>query len=176
MQRRNIILILGALALVAAACGGTSADPGSEPLPTTIADGAPNPAAGTCLEGTVDCNDTPGLFEGDEPQLGEEPGTGSSGMVVGGGLTVGDALAGRADGVIAVQGFVVENGAGAVLCELLAESMPPQCGGASIEITDLSTIDPDEFTSAQGVTWTNQPVTVFGEIVGGAFVPTALSS
>jgi len=49
------------------------------------------------------------------------------------------------------------------------------CGGASIEVTDLSTIDPDDLTETQGVTWTDQAVTILGEIVDGSLVPDSFS-
>jgi hypothetical protein len=97
-------------------------------------------------------------------------------MVVDGGLTVSEALATVATGPIAVSGFVVEDAAGLRLCEVLLESYPPQCGGASIPLADTSTIDPDELQAAQGVVWTDSPVTVLGEIVDGTLVPTPLSA
>jgi hypothetical protein len=170
---RKMLTAVVLVALFAAACGdgGTTADaPGSEPLP-------PDPAA-TCPEGTPDCNDTPGLSEPPilpgEPDEGVDPG--ATPMPVDGGLTVSEALGTDAGGPIAVSGFVVEDAAGLRLCEALAESYPPQCGGAALPLADTSTIDPDELQSAQGVTWTDYPVTVLGEIVDGVLVPTPLSA
>ena len=96
-------------------------------------------------------------------------------MLVDGGLTVAEALTTDAVGIIAVTGFIVVNDSGAHLCELLAESLPPLCGGAAIEVADLSTIDPDSLSEAQGVTWTDQPVTILGEIVDGTLVPDPFS-
>ncbi len=97
-------------------------------------------------------------------------------MIVDGGLSVGEALATDAVGVIAVRGFIVADDSGIRLCELLAESMPPQCGGAVVGVADLGSVDPDELKSAQGVTWTDFPVMVFGELVDGILVPTPLST
>ena len=57
--------------------------------------------------------------------------SGSSGFVVDGGLTVPEAIAYEGNQVVAVQGFVYRDGQTDALCELLAESYPPQCGGAS---------------------------------------------
>lgn len=178
------LMILGAVvAVVALACGGSSIveNTPDEIPPTSVAPvGAPL-IAGTCLEGTPDCQDTPlggdqPLFLDDEPRSGLEPASGSSGLVIGGGLTVEEALATDAVGPIAVQGFIVADGDHARLCDLLAESLPPQCGGAFVDVADLGVIDPDELTSAQGVTWSDQPVTIFGEIIDGILVPTPFSN
>ena len=175
-----VVLAVAALLLLAA-CG--DADPETAPTstePTTApSDTLPPNPAGACLEGDPDCNDVPGdepLFLDGEPDLGVDPGTGSSGFVVDGGLSVEDALRGEATGVIAVGGFIVSDANGHRLCDLLAESMPPQCGGASIEVAGLDTIDPDELKTAQGVTWTDFPVTILGEVIDGILIPTPLSS
>ncbi len=160
------------MALVAVACGGgTSDDPDAAGV-------APHPAS-TCEVGAVDCDDIAGaggepLFIDDKPDLGVDPGT-SSGLVIGGGLSVEEALRTDATGVLAVQGFVVQDQSGIRLCDLLAESLPPLCGGASIAVADLGSVDPDELKSAQGVTWTDQPVTILGEIIDNVLVPTPFS-
>jgi hypothetical protein len=170
-RMRKMLTAVALIALLAAACGDDDTAGGSEQLP-------PDPAA-TCPEGTPDCNDTPGLAEPPilpgEPDEGVDPGAGSP-MVVDGGLTVSEALAGDVAGPIAVSGFVVEDAGGLRLCEVLLESYPPQCGGASIPLADTSTVDPDELQTAQGVTWTDYPVTVLGEVVDGVLVPTPLSA
>jgi hypothetical protein len=57
----------------------------------------------------------------------------------------------------------------------LAESFPPQCGGASIPLADTSAIDPDSINTNQGISWTDDEVFILGEIVDGVFVPTAMS-
>jgi hypothetical protein len=168
---RKMLTAVALIALLAAACGDDGTAEGSEQLP-------PDPAA-TCPEGTPDCNDTPSLAEPPilpgEPDDGVAPGSGSP-MVVDGALSVSEALATDASGPIAVSGFVVDDAAGLRLCEVLLESYPPQCGGASIPLAGTGTIDPDELQIAQGVTWTDAPVTVLGEIVDGVLVPTPLSA
>lgn len=170
----RIAALLAALALVAAACGGTTQDDGS-----ATGDLPQNPAA-TCLAGDPDCNDIPGndapTLEPGDPDAPVTPG-GNMGMPIdGGGLSVADALSSDVDGPIAVFGFVVQGADGARLCDALAESFPPQCGGAAIDLSDISTIDVDQLKSEQGVTWTDAAVTVIGEIVGGVFTVTPLSS
>lgn len=171
----RLAAIVAALALFAGACGGTTDtdDPGTDGLPI-------NPAA-ACIETQPDCEDTidtnEPLFLDDEPTDGVEPGDVVNGgaLAPNGGLTVADALAGDAEGILAVKGFVVSAEGGARLCDLLAESLPPQCGGAAIELAGLDTIDPDELSEAQGVTWSARPITLLGEIVDGVFTPTPFS-
>ena len=167
---RALLISLAAVAMIATACG----DSDTAELPINDGGGA----AGTCLEGTPDCNDTPAPGD-DLPILpGEDDGDGGlvpvGGMVVDGGLTVTDALAGDATGVIAVKGFVFDDGSGMRLCETLAESFPPQCGGPSIAVEGLALADVQEYATdeepvlntEQGVSWTDQHVTLLGELVG----------
>ncbi len=170
MRLRTLITLLAALALAAAACA-SGADVGETgELP-------PNPLS-ACHESEPDCNDTidEPLFYGDEPDLGPVPGDVTGGFVIDGGLTVTEALTTDAEGVIAVQGFVVQDQSGLRLCELLAESLPPQCGGESLTLSDLGAFDHDLLQSSQGVTWTDHPVTIFGEIVDGTLQPTPFSA
>lgn len=161
---------LMALLLVLAACGdgATSAE-----LPP-VGDDAPQ-AAGACEEGTVEeCNDT--LFPGDEPVTPPPSGTSSGMPIPGGGLTIAEALETDATGILMVTGFYFDDGDGPMLCEMFAESLPPQCGGATIALADITPIDPDSIRSESGVSWTDQPVIIVGEIVDGILVPTPMSS
>ncbi len=174
MAPRRLSLLIAIFALVAAACGTDTA----EPAPSDAGD-VPA-AAGACLEGTVDCNDTlePGEVPPDLPPSDEPPpaGGGTSGALVDGGLTVSEALETDATGVLAVQGHIVDDGTTARFCEALAESFPPQCGGAWVEVSGYeATIDPDDLTTGQGVTWTDHSVVLFGDLVDGTLIvdPTA---
>jgi len=163
---RGVVLIV--FLLLVAACGD---DADSAELPPA-GDDVPA-AAGACLEGTEDCNDT--LFPGDEP-ITPPPSGDSQGMPIdGGGLTVAEALAGDAAGVILVTGYYVDSGSGPLLCEALAESYPPQCGGASIPLADTSAVDPDSVQTVEQTSWSDDPVIVVGEIVDGMLVPTPTS-
>ena len=80
------------------------------------------------------------------------------------------AAAAAASGRVMVTGFLVDVAGESRLCEALAESFPPQCGGANITLTSLDQIDPDELKTEGDVTWTDFPVTVFGEMVDGTLV------
>ena len=70
------------------------------------------------------------------------------------GLSVSEALThGPTDDIVAVSGFLfVDAEETVVLCEMILESFPPQCGGAqlAVEGLDLSTVDLEE---ANGVRW-----------------------
>ena len=159
-----------ALLLAVAACGD---DTGEASLPT-VGDDVGDPTA-TCLEGTEDCNDT--LFPGDEPQDGLAPGDADPSDLVGGEeLTVSDALEVPNGSAVLVRGFYVDSGDGPRLCEALAESFPPQCGGASVELTDIDQIDPDSIQSNQSTNWSDEPVVIVGQMVDGTLVPTPISA
>ena len=163
--------LVAALTLVVAACGTGSDAEGVDALP-------PDPA-GACLEGDPDCRDIPGnepLPPNGEPDLSQEPGDDGVDVGVDGGLTVSDALTSTTEGVIAVAGFIVADASGLRLCEALAESLPPQCAGAALPLSDLESVDPDDLRTEQGVTWSDYPVTVFGEIVDGTLQATPFSS
>jgi len=136
--------------------------------------------SGICAPDFPDCDDTAvigedDLFPNDEPNDGVVPSAGASGMLAGGGLTVAEALATDASGILAVQGFYVDDDNGPRLCEALAESFPPQCGGANIELGDLSGIDLGQLQNSADVTWSDHVVVILGEIIEGVLVPTPTS-
>ena len=75
------------------------------------------------------------------------------------------ALAGCGGGGEERRGFLVDTGAELRLCEALAESYPPQCGGESLLVEGEP---PDgEWSEAQGVRWTDEQVTLRGEVEDG---------
>jgi hypothetical protein len=161
----TLIIALTAFLLVLAACG-TEADEAELPL-NPNPDGVPGPTA-TCIEEEPDCNDMG--VTGDTPQ--DLPNDGgvvspSSGMVADGGLTISEALESTATGVLAVQGYLLDDGSGARFCEVLAESYPPQCGGASVSIVGYDEVVSVPLMSAEGTTWTDDTFVVFGEIIDG---------
>ncbi|MDJ0923287.1 MAG: hypothetical protein QNJ77_01890 [Acidimicrobiia bacterium] len=161
---KKLLLLVASFAFVVAACGG--GDDTTSELP--IADNGDNPAtAGACLEGEPDCVDTIVGEPTDLPQAdgGDEPTAPAA-------IPVGDAA--TASGQVAVAGFVVAVGDEVKLCEALAESFPPQCGGASIPVTSLDQVDPDDLQSEGNVRWTDYHVTLFGEMVDGTLVATPI--
>ncbi len=100
-------------------------------------------------------------------------GNGSAAPAPGEALSVEEALASTLAGPLLVSGFIVARAGEPVqLCDLLAESYPPQCGGASlvVEGLDLDTVEgltrtaePDLAQAA----WSEGPVSVLGEVVDG---------
>jgi hypothetical protein len=182
----RLAAVLTTLMLLAAACGDGSGGNGDPALlPPNDNPGDTPAVSGVCAPDEPDCDDT--LVVGDdEPEpLPSDPepviGTGgdpvsSGGMLVDGGLTVSEALATDATGIIAVQGFLLDDGTSARLCEVLAESYPPQCGGASIPVTGYEEVISDRLSNAQGVTWTDDYVSLLGEIVDGTLVVNAAVS
>jgi hypothetical protein len=163
--------LLIALALVAAACGGSD---DAAALPAAGSDSAGNgDLTATCLAGEPDCADVPGNTAAPlDP--GDDSGSGL-GMAVDGGLTVAAALETDATGTLAVQGFIVETAGEARLCDVLLESYPPQCGDASVLLDGLDQVDPESLSSEGNVRWTDTVVTIYGELVDGTLVATPLS-
>lgn len=141
------VLLMGAIALAAAACGSTATDTtdanadeavpvgGELPLADAVDDGGAVVSAG-CAEGEPLCDDTavvpnegtdlPPVAVGEpieeppplDPQPEPDPGQSvSSGMPPDGGITVSAALAAEATGILAVQGHLYDDGSGPRLCE-----------------------------------------------------------
>ena len=85
-------------------------------------------------------------------------------------MSVSDALSGDVTGAAAVKGFLVVDAGGARLCEVLAESYPPQCGGAALPITNYEQFLGVPVQEAQRVTWTDDVVSFIGLIVDGTLI------
>ena len=161
---RNRLLLVTALVLLAAACGGGSET--TDELPVNDGNGDNAAISGACLEDEPDCNDTPDGEPTDLPQAG-----GGDELIP---STIQAVSAAGTAGPVAVAGFIVAVGDDLKLCEALAESFPPQCGGSSIPITSLEQVDPDDLQSEGDVTWTDYAVTLFGEMVDGTLVITPI--
>jgi hypothetical protein len=67
----------------------------------------------------------------------------------------------------AVTGFVVMMGGEAMLCDELLESFPPQCGGARMAVEGLAAGALGSVREAEGMAWTERPVTLSGEVRNG---------
>ena len=158
---KKLLILFAVLTLAVAACGG--AEDSAAELPTNDDAAVSGLSAGACLEGEPDCNDT---VVGEPTNL-PEPGGDDTPIA---NLSIADAA--TASGQVMVTGFLVDVAGESRLCEALAESFPPQCGGASITLTSLEQIDPDELKTEGDVTWTDFVVTVFGEMVDGTLVVT----
>jgi hypothetical protein len=108
------------------------------------------------------CNDDDDSDDGGD---GATPTPPSS--AVGPGISVAEALASTLDGPLLVNGFVVVRDGEARLCEALAESFPPQCGGVSLLVEGLDLDAIEGLTSEQGTTWSDQQIQLLGEVEDG---------
>jgi hypothetical protein len=134
IRRARHLFVTAALASTLAACGGTAADDGGA--------ATPGPAGG----------DPPVLVISDGG--GNEPG-----------LTVGEALDHQAtDDLVSVTGalFIGADG-GALLCEAIAESFPPQCGGERLTVEGLDPAAVAGLQTEGDVSWSDS-VTLFGSV------------
>jgi len=114
------------------------------------------------------------------PAAAEPPaatsGTPSSGAPIpGGGLTVDEALASTLDGPLMVAGFLVATGDEARLCSALAESFPPQCGGSSLLVEGLDLATVEGLQTEGDVSWTDERISVLGDVADGVLTVSATS-
>lgn len=150
-------LLPAALLLCLTACGADApSDASTGTVPTGSVEGAGG-VAGACLEGAADCADMPTGTGG--PESGPD-----------GSLPVADAVTAGVDGPFLMSGFYLADGSGTRLCEALAESFPPQCGGASIVLDETGTAVETETVTEGDVTWSEQSTSVEGQIVDDVFV------
>ena len=152
---RRLAVVLATVAVIAAACGSGDDQPEGAPLAPGVA--ADEPA--------------------DSPPINDGPAAAPNDPVTPGvpwspelSMSVSDALSGDVSGAAAVKGFLVVDAGGARLCEVLAESYPPQCGGEALPITNYEEFLGVPVQEAQGVTWTDDVVSFVGMIVDGTLV------
>ena len=100
------------------------------------------------------------------------PDPGSSGgstsdAAVGPGITVAEARRSQLDRPLLVNGYLVADEAKIRLCDELAESSPPRCGGASLEVRGLDIDSLSDVESSGSVRWSAQPRLLLGEVESG---------
>lgn len=81
-------------------------------------------------------------------------------------LSVGGLADSDISGETLVVGFVVIDSTGARLCAALAESLPPLCSGASVDLVDLENLELP-LKEAQSVRWTDFAVVLRGLYADG---------
>ncbi len=86
-------------------------------------------------------------------------------------IEVAELLAGSTPTDATVVGFVVIDDGGSRLCETLAESFPPQCGGAAVAIANPDTLALN-LEQEQSVRWTSERVQLPGTYDGTRFTLT----
>jgi hypothetical protein len=83
-------------------------------------------------------------------------------------LSIEEALDSDLSGPLLVNGYLLADGNRVRLCEALAESYPPQCGGPSLEVIGLKLLEQRRLYKANGqVTWSEQPVQLLGVVEDG---------
>jgi hypothetical protein len=143
-----------------AACGGDNGERAQDAqAPTAVGDPPRLPDDDSTADALV------------SPSSGDESGNADSGapitLAVGPGLSVQDAINSTLDEVLLVNGFVVVTNDVTHLCEALAESFPPQCGGVSLVVEGLDLDLVDGLERSGNVQWTNFPLQVLGDVEDG---------
>lgn len=84
-------------------------------------------------------------------------------------LSISEAAEGSPGDLATVEGFIVADSENIRLCEALAESFPPQCGGNFFVLTDFdASAFPQIFSTSRDVIWTDEAQDVVGFLeVGG---------
>ena len=112
----------------------------------------------------TDSDDTPppSVGSGSAPVLAVAKGNGGGGDP---GMSVADALAHQAaDDLVFVTGALFVDADGTVrLCDAIAESFPPQCGGERIEVQGLDLASIANLQDENGVQWA-EGVILFGSV------------
>ncbi|HSK98031.1 MAG TPA: hypothetical protein VK891_15510 [Euzebyales bacterium] len=81
-------------------------------------------------------------------------------------MTVTEALAAPTGSTVTVRGYVIATAGVTLLCEMLAETFPPQPGGAQMLLDDLDIAAVADTQSAGDTTWTSDQRAVTGIIAG----------
>jgi hypothetical protein len=91
----------------------------------------------------------------------------TSGLGAGPGISIDDALASDSDEMLLVNGNLLAQDGEVRLCSALAESFPPQCGGASLVVEGLKLEEVDGLVSDGAVSWTDRPIQLLGVVGDG---------
>jgi hypothetical protein len=106
--------------------------------------------------------------EDDEPAPQPQPQpAASSGIAAGPGLSIEEAIASDLDGALLVNGSLLARDGEVRLCSALAESFPPQCGGASLVVVGVDLDEVDGLTRGGGAAWTARPIQLLGDVEDG---------
>ena len=85
---------------------------------------------------------------------------------VGPGISIGEALTPNLQGPLLINGHLHAQNGQVRLRELLAEFLPPLCGGRSLVVEGLDLMTTTGLTSQGSVTWSDQLVQVLGTVEG----------
>jgi hypothetical protein len=84
-----------------------------------------------------------------------------------GAVFIEEAIDAGSDEAQLVSGNLLALGEEVRLCSALAESFPPQCGGASLLVEGLSLGDVDGLITEGDVSWTDRPIELLGVVADG---------
>jgi hypothetical protein len=116
-----------------------------------------------------------GRGEETEPQQSGPPAP-TPGAATGPGLTVEEAMASDLEGPLLVRGMLLADDESTRLCDALAESYPPQCGGRFLRVEGLDLATMTGLTSAEGVTWSEGLVKLLGDVEDETLVVSATAT
>lgn len=102
----------------------------------------------------------------DDSAAGDDTSTAST-VPVGPGISIEEALETDSDEPQLVNGNLLITDGQARLCSALAESFPPQCGGASLLVTGLDLVRVDGLIVEGDVMWTDRPIQLAGVVSDG---------
>lgn len=173
MKSARTLIIHAAALLVVAGCGLAPA----EELPVNDQQGADDPlVVSTCAPGEPNCEDTIVVdLDGTESEPLPDSTTGPTFR---GELTVSEAVGFEGEGTLAVRGYLFFDEDGESLCEELAPGGERyECGVARIPVENLGFEGfGDLIVHHDGLTYSQEPVSVLGEIVDGVLVVSAFVS
>ena len=82
-------------------------------------------------------------------------------------ISIDDALASDSDEPLLVSGNLLAALDEVRLCDALAESFPPQCGGESLVVFGLDLATVDDLATEGDVSWTDRPIELRGVVSDG---------
>ena len=103
----------------------------------------------------------------DDSDDGAGAGTTTSSGPVGPGISIEEALESDSTEPLLVNGNLLVTDGQARLCSALAESFPPQCGGASLLVTGLDIAQVEGLMVEGDVMWTDRPTQLAGVVSDG---------
>jgi hypothetical protein len=108
-----------------------------------------------------------GCGGGDDSADGDAGGGMTTTTSPGQGISIEEALESDSSEPLLVNGNLLVTDGQARLCSALAESFPPQCGGASLLITGLDLAQVDGIVVEGDVMWTDRPTQLAGTVEDG---------
>ena len=94
---------------------------------------------------------------------------------MGPGISIEEAIASDLDGPLLVNGNLLAQGDEIRFCSALAESFPPQCGGAQMHVEGLKLEEVDGLVREGEVAWTDRPIQLLGNVEGETLVVSTTS-